>query len=145
MPAETYLRRRSEPLHQHLLSVVGLSVAVCLAGSGCSSKPDGVDVRPITSLQLTAGPDFLDRIQRQLGGKAADWSKNGVGYVVYRLPNADPNVPIFRNVDVYREDSPPKAQEIYAHNRQVFTTSGSGQDWKLDREQGTAAEKWFIS
>lgn len=120
-------------------------VAVCLASRACPSKPDGVDVRPITSLQLTSGPDFLYRIQRQLGGRAADWSKNGVGYLVYRLPNPDPDVRIIRNVDVYREDSLPKAQEIYAHNRQVFTTSGSGQDWKLYREQDAAAEKWFIS
>lgn len=146
---ETNLRRhaslrrvRFEPFHHHLL---GLAVAVCLASSGCSSKPDAVDVKPITSLQLTAGPDFLNRIQKQLGGKAADWSKNGVGYLVYRLPNPDPNVKIYRNVDVYREDSLPKAQEIYAHNRQVFTTPGSGQNWKLYREQGTESEKWFIS
>jgi hypothetical protein len=136
---------RSEPLHHHLLGVVGLVVAVCLASSGCSSKPDAVDVSPITSLQLTAGSDFLNRVQRQLGGRAADWSKNGVGYLVYRLPNPNPDVRIYRNVDVYREDSLPKAQEIYAHNRQVFTTPGSGQNWKLYREQGTAAEKWFIS
>ena len=126
----------------HRLAAVSLVVVVCLAIPGCSSKPDGVDLRPITSLQFTAGPDFLDRIQRQLGGMAADWSKNGVGYLVYRLPNADPGTPIYRNVDVYREDSLPKAQEIYAHNRQVFTTSAN---WKLYREQGAAAEKWFIS
>jgi hypothetical protein len=136
---------RFDPRHHYRLGVVSIVVAVSLASSACSSMPDGVDLRPITSLQFTAGPDFLDRIQRQLGGRAADWSKNGVGYLVYRLPNPDPGTPIIRNVDVYREDSLPKAQEIYAHNRQVFTTSGSGQNWKLYREQDSAADKWFIS
>jgi hypothetical protein len=102
-------------------------------------------VRPITSLQFTAGPDFLDRVQGQLGGAAADWSKNGVGNLVYRRPNQGQDTQIFRNVDVFREDSVPKAQEIYAHNREVFTTPGSGQNWKIYREQGAGAEKWFAS
>jgi hypothetical protein len=120
-------------------------VALSLAISGCSNKPNEVDLRPITSLQFAAGPDFLNRIQRQLGGRAADWSKNGVGYLVYRLPNPEPATPIYRNIDVYREDSLTTAQEIYGHNRQVFTTPSSGGSWKLYREQGTEAEKWFIS
>jgi hypothetical protein len=135
---------RFEAVQRYRLGVVSLVVALSLASSGCSSKPDDVDLRPITSLQFTADSDFLDRIQRQLGGRAADWSRNGVGYLVYRLPNPGPGTPI-RNVDVYREDSLPKAQEIYEHNRQVFTTPGSGQSWKLYREQGAGAEKWFIS
>jgi hypothetical protein len=118
--------------------------ALFLARCGFSSTPRGVDVRPITSLQFTAGPDFLNRVQRQLGGGAADWSKNGVGHLVYRLPR-DRDTPIFRNFDVFREDSVAKAQEIYAHNREVFTTPGSGEYWKLYREQGAGAEKWFIS
>lgn len=46
---------------------------------------------------------------------------------------------------MYREDGLPKAQEIYERNRQTFTTSGSGQRWKLYREQGAGAEKWFVS
>ena len=120
-------------------------MALFLVKCGFSSKPNGVDVRPITSLHFTAGPGFLDRVQRQLGGNAADWSKNGVGYLVYRLPDHDQKTQIFRNIDVYREDSVPKTQEIYAHNREVFTTSGSGQFWKLYREGGSGAEKWFIS
>jgi hypothetical protein len=126
------------------LCVVVLMAALFLARCGFSSTPRGVDVRPITSLQFTAGPDFLNRVQRQLGGGAADWSKNGVGHLVYRLPR-DRDTPIFRNFDVFREDSVAKAQEIYAHNREVFTTPGSGEYWKLYREQGAGAEKWFIS
>ena len=120
-------------------------MALFLVKCGFSSKPGGVDVGPITSLHFTAGPGFLDRVQRQLGGNAADWSKNGVGYLVYRLPNHDQNTQIFRNIDVYREDSVPKTQEIYEHNRKVFTTPGSGQFWRLYREGGAGVEKWFIS
>jgi len=144
----------SEPFHPQFLGFVSLLLAVCLASSGCSSKPDGVDVRPITSLRLNAAPDFLSRIQAQLGGRAADWSRNGVGYLVYRLPNPDPDVPIFRNIDVYLEDNLKKqyvyddfrsVQEVYVHMREVFTTPGSGQNWKLSREQGTSPEKWFLS
>jgi hypothetical protein len=128
----------------YLLSIVGLMAALFLVRCGFSSTPRGVDVKPITSLEFTAGPDFLNRVQRQLGGRAADWSKNGVGHLVYRLPR-DRDTPIFRNFDVFREDSVPKAEEIYADNRKTFTTPGSGESWKLYREQGTGAEKWFIS
>jgi hypothetical protein len=130
---------------RYRLGVISLVVALFLATSGCSSKPNDVDVRPITSLQFAAGPDFLNRIQKQLGGRAADWSRNGVGYLVYRLPNPQPNTPIYRNVDVFREDGLPKAQEIYERNRLSFTTAGSGQSWKLYREEGAGAEKWFVS
>jgi hypothetical protein len=132
---------RSGLLHHHRLGIVSLVVAVCLASPGCSSKPDGVDVKPITSLRFTAGPDFLEGIQRHLGGNAADWSKNGVGYLVFQPPNPDPDHRIFRSVNVFREESLLKAQEIYADQRQQFT----GLDWKLYLEQGDAAEKWFIS
>jgi len=41
--------------------VVSLIVAAFVASRAYSSKPDGVDLTPITSLQLTAGPDFLAR------------------------------------------------------------------------------------
>jgi hypothetical protein len=47
-------------------------------------------------------------------------------------------------VDIYREDSLSKAHDICEHNRQVFTTPGSGQSWKLYREQGAGTEKWFV-
>jgi hypothetical protein len=123
------------------VGVVSLMVAVCLATLACPSKPDGVDIKPITSLRLTAGPDFLEAIQRHLGGRAADWSKNGVGYLVFQPPNPDPGHRIFRSLNVYREDSLQKAQEIYADQRQQFT----GLDWKLYLKQGDAAEKWFFS
>jgi hypothetical protein len=135
------------------LCVVGLMAALFLARCGFSSTPRGVDVRPITSLKFTARPDFLNRVQRQLGGDAADWSKNGFGYLVYRLPR-DGDTPIFRNIEVYLEDNLKKqyvyddfrsVQEVYAHMRQVFTTPGPGQNWKLYREQDAGAEKWFIS
>jgi hypothetical protein len=131
------------PLYRHRVGVVSLIVAVCLAIRACPSKPDGVDLKPITSLRFTAGPEFLDGIQRQLGGSAADWSKNGVGYLVFHPPKSasDPDHRIFRDVNVYREESPVKAQEIYADQRQQFT----GSDWKLYLEKGDAAEKWFIS
>jgi hypothetical protein len=142
---ERAFQRIFRSLFRHRVGMVSLVVAVFLASRACSRKPDGVDLTPIISLQLIAGPDFLARIQRQLGGRAADWSKNGVGHLVYRLPNPDPDTPIFRNVDVFREDSLPKALEIYEQNRQSFTTSGPGEYWKLYREQGAAEEKWFIS
>lgn len=45
----------------------------------------------------------------------------------------------------FREDSPIKAQEIYANQRREFTSSDSGNNWKLYREEGDAAKKWFIS
>jgi hypothetical protein len=112
-----------------------------MASPGCSSKPDGVDVKPITALRFTAGPDFLGRIQRQLGGNAADWSKNGVGYLVYRLPNPHPGDLIFRDFNVFRENSLDKTQEIYARHRQDFT----GSDRKLYLEQGDGPENLFIS
>lgn len=121
-----------------------LVVGVFVISRVCSSRPDGLDVRPLTSLHLTANADFLTRVQKQLGGGAADYSKNGVGYLVYRVPDTDPNAAIFRNIDVYREDSVLKAQEIYARNRRDFTTPGAGQNWKLYREEGTATGKWFI-
>jgi len=108
----------SEPLNRQFLGFVSLLLAVCLASSGCSSKPDAVDVRAITSLRLNAGPNFLSRIQAQLGGRAADWSRNGVGYLVYRLPNPDPDVPIFRNIDVFLEDNL-KKQYVYDDMRSV--------------------------
>jgi hypothetical protein len=119
-----------------------ITIPALMISVGCSSKPDGIDVEPITSLRFTSGPDFLQRVQQELDGNAADYSKNGVGYLVYRLPNPDPDTRIYRNVDVYREASLPKALEIYTHMRQVFT---SGQNWKLYREQGAEAEKCFIS
>jgi len=136
---------RSKLREHYRLSFVALMMALFLAKCGFSNTPAGIDVRPITSPRFTAGSDFLDRVQRQLGGAAADWSKNGVGHLVYRRPNHGQDTQIFRNVDVFREDSVPKAQEIYAQNREVFTTRGSGQNWKLYREQGAGAEKWFAS
>ncbi len=48
-------------------------------------------------------------------------------------------------MDVYRENSLLKAQGIYEHNRRLFTTPGSGQSWKLYREEGAGAERWFVS
>src|SRR4051794_19228286 len=60
-------------------------------------------------------------------------------------PNTHPGVEIFRDVNVFREDDPVKGQEIYAHQRREFTSSGSGNNWKLYREEGEAAAKWFIS
>src|SRR4051794_12579892 len=92
------------------LSIVSFAIALLLVMFACPSRPGGVDVKPITSLQFTAGPDFLARVQRQFDGRAADWSKNGVGYLVYRIPNAHPGVEIFRDVNVFREDSRVKAQ-----------------------------------
>jgi hypothetical protein len=146
---ETNLRRhaslrsvRFEPLRHHLL---GLVVAVCLASSGRSNKPDAVDVRPITSLQLTAGPDFLNRIQKQLGGRAADWSKNGVGYLVYRLPNPDPNVKITAMSMCIVKTAYRRLGRSTLTIGKCLQRPGSGQNWKLYREQGTASEKWFTS
>lgn len=132
---------RSGPLHHLRLGLVSLAVAVCIASPGCSRKPDGIDVKPITALRFTAGPDFLGRIQRQLGGNAADWSTNGVGHLVFRLPTPHPGDLIFRDFNVFRENSVEKTQEIYVHHRQDFT----GSDWKLYLEQGDGPEKWFIS
>ena len=120
-------------LFRHRVGLASLAVAVFLASRACPSKPDGVDLKPITSLRFTAGPDFLDGLQRQLGGSAADWSKNGVGYLVFHPPTSasDSDHRIFRDVNVYREESAVKAQEIYADQRQ-FT----GSDWKLYLERG---------
>lgn len=131
-------------LYRHRVGVMSLVVAVFLAIRACPSKPDGVDLKPITSLRFTAGPDFLGGIQRQLGGSAADWSKNGVGYLVFHPARSasDPDHRIFRDVNVYREESPEKAEEIYARQKQEFTGSD---DWKLYLEQGNGPEKWFIS
>jgi hypothetical protein len=136
---------RSGLLRHRRLGIVSVTIALFLVMFACSSRPDGVDVKPITSLQFTAGPDFLARVQRQFDGRAADWSKNGVGYLVYRIPNAHPGVEIFRAVNVFREASPMKAQEIYEYQRLDFTSSDSGHNWKLYREEGDAADKWFIS
>ncbi len=131
-------------LSRYRIGVLLLVVGVFVISQACSSKPDGLDVRPITSLRLATNADFLTRVQKQLGGGAADYSKNGVGYLVYRVPDNGPNAAIFRNIDVYREDSVLKAQEIYARNRRDFTTPGAGQNWKLYREESTATGKWFI-
>lgn len=130
-------------LSRHRIGVVSLAAAAFLASRACPSKPEGVDLKPITSLRFTAGPDFLDRIRRQLGGSAADWSKNGVGYLVFHPPksDADSDHGIFRDVNVYREESPLKAQEIYGDQKRQFT----GSEWKLYLEQGGGPEKWFIS
>jgi len=123
--------------------LISVLAAGCIAIGGCAaaSRPDGVDLTPITSLRLNAGSDFLAGIQRQLGGAAADWSKNGVGYLVFRPPNPDPDHQVFRSVNVFREDSVMKAREIYAHQREEFTNG----DWKLYFEKGKAPEMWFIS
>lgn len=129
-------------LYRHRLAVVSLVIALCLASRACPSKPNGVDLKPITSLRFTAGPEFLVRIQRELGGNAADWSKNGVGYLVYRFPSPHHDDMIFRDFNVFRENSSEKTQEIYARHRQDFTGSD---DWKLYLEQDDGPEKWFIS
>jgi hypothetical protein len=131
------VRKTKDVMKRHMLA------AGCIAIAGCAaaSRPDGVDLNPITSLRFNAGPDFLARIQRQLGGAAADWSKNGVGYLVYRLPNPDPDSQVFRSVNVFREDSATKAHGIYVDQREQFTD----RDWKLYLEKGKAPEMWFIS
>lgn len=109
------------------------------------SRPDGVDVTPITTLHFAAGPDFLARVQLQLQGRASDWSQHSVGTLVYRIPNADPSVGINRSVNIFRQESQEEAQAVYAHQKQVFTSSNAGDNWKLYREAGDVAEKWFIS
>lgn len=131
------------PVYRHRVLVLCLVVAVSIGIRACPSTPDGVNLTPITSLRLSAGPDFLAGIQRQLGGDAADWSKNGVGYLVFHPPDlkSDPEHLIFRDANVYREESPAAAQQIYAQQRRTFTDS----DWKLYFETGDGAEKWFIS
>ena len=91
---------RSGLLRHRSLSIVSVAIALFLVMFACQSRPDGVDVKPITSPEFTAGPDFLARVQRQFDGRAADWSKNGVGYLVYRIPNSRPGVEILRDVNV---------------------------------------------
>lgn len=117
-------------------------VVVCLSSPACSSKPDGVDVKPITSLQFIAGPDFLAKIQRHYDGKTYDQSWHGAGVLVIPLPSPDPDNRIFRSLNVYREASLLKAQATYAEQKVDFTHSD---DWNLYVEQGTAAERSFIS
>lgn len=98
---------------------------------------------PITSLRLTAGSGFLSGIQRQLGGTAADYSKDGVGHLVFHPPDSesDPDQLIFRDANVYRQEDPALAREIYAEQRRQFTDS----DWILYTEKSDSESKWFIS
>jgi hypothetical protein len=51
-------------------AVVGLAVAECRAISGCSSKPDGVDVNRSRPFDSTVGPAFLaDLAAKPLTGR----------------------------------------------------------------------------
>jgi hypothetical protein len=125
------------------LTAAILAAAASIANSGCSSEPSGIDVKPVTSLRLNTGADFFDKIHAQLSGPVYDYSKNGIGYIVYRIaPQTldSPNIEVFRDINVYRTSTPEQAQEIYAKHRLDFASH----DWKLYREQGDGTEKWFI-
>jgi hypothetical protein len=130
-------------LYRHRVAAVCLAVALALGTRACPSRPDGVNLAPITSLRLTAGSGFLAGIQRQLGGTAADWSKDGVGYLVFHPPvsESDPDHLIFRDANVYRQEDLALAREIYAEQRRQFTDS----DWTLYTEKSDSESKWFIS
>ena len=100
-------------------------------------------MRPITSLSLHTDSDFFAKIQRELDGKATDYSKNGIGYLVFIFPNQDPEKLIFRSGNVFREESPASAEAIYVKHRRQFTDART--DWNLYLEGGQASERYFIS
>jgi hypothetical protein len=121
-----------------LAFIVALSAAVLC---GCTqSTPRGIDLRPLTTLKISAGPDLLSRVQRELGSSD---NPGDVGALVVKAPNPDPERLIFRSIGLYRENTLSAAQQIYSRHRQQFTDSAM--DWKLYSESVDAADRAFIS
>jgi len=124
----------SGPLLAVLLAAVSL-------GSACSaSTPAGVDIKPITSLRLNAGPDFLANVLHQIGSTLPLGEPD---CVVIHPPGDDPNHLIVHAVDVYREKDAATASQIYSKHRNRFTNAEA--DWKLYVDEGQGSERHFIS
>jgi hypothetical protein len=57
---------RFEKLRHGALGLISVLAAGCIAVAGCAvSRPDGVDLNPITSLRFNAGSDFLGPAMRE--------------------------------------------------------------------------------
>jgi hypothetical protein len=89
-------------MKNEVLRGLAFIVALCAAAlCGCTQiTPSGIDLRPLTALKISAGPDFLSRVQRELGGSD---NPGDVGVLVVKAPNPDPERRIFRSIGLYRE------------------------------------------
>jgi hypothetical protein len=128
---------------RRLLRWLIVALAVVLLVRCRASTPAGIDISPITSVVVSAGPDFFDRVRRELvlDGIPPPVAREGQDGLVIDMPNRKPDT--WRRLNLHREDTPARAQQVYASYRKLFTDPKG--DWVLHLESGSAPEQHFIS